>query len=399
MKLRVLKNIILIVVTGVNLFNLNAQELFIPVNKRTLANHQNQLKPIKLSISEIENESNVIYSEIHNPDFASSESFFLKVGMGEQSTGKYPAEFRNRESLQFTISVRENSSDNFQPLLSIPYSFIFKQNERRNQEIEKILMSQEFRISNFGDTLFFVTKGNYMIFPGISTANYMKVGETQNPIHSCGIGEIHNPTLTYGSVADKEGNIYKTIRIGTQEWMAENLKSSIFQSGDAIAELSKNKVWKKISQPGFCWFENKNDLECPNGKLYNGFVVSSKDNVCPVGWKIPSFQDWLSLFKTVGGTKSGLRLLKSSGINYYRQGDNSSGFSAIPSGIRARNGRFISGFNTGFWTSSPGVEKGAPKYRSVLLLTFDDFEDDSDPFQDLELNNGLSIRCIRDEKK
>ena len=65
--------------------------------------------------------------------------------------------------------------------------------------------------------------------------------------HTCGTPNIHNPNLTYGSMTDQEGNVYKTIVIGTQEWMAENLNTSIYRNGEPIATNLDDAAWSSTT--------------------------------------------------------------------------------------------------------------------------------------------------------
>jgi hypothetical protein len=67
---------------------------------------------------------------------------------------------------------------------------------------------------------------------------------------------IFNPNLTYGSLSDIDGNIYKTIQIGNQTWMAENLKTTRFNDGTAIPLVKDVVAWTELSTPGYCWYTN-----------------------------------------------------------------------------------------------------------------------------------------------
>ncbi|MFM9006078.1 MAG: hypothetical protein ACKOSR_11340 [Flavobacteriales bacterium] len=119
-----------------------------------------------------------------------------------------------------------------QQLLSVPYALHAG--------------SVQLNVSATGDTLF-VGDGSFVIVPGISEANNTTNGgggtTTGTTLHTCGAPHVHNPNLTYGSMTDQEGNVYKTIVIGTQEWMAENLNTSIYRNGDAIAAGLDNATW------------------------------------------------------------------------------------------------------------------------------------------------------------
>jgi hypothetical protein len=172
-----------------------------------------------------------------------------------------------------------------QQLLSVPYALSSRESYLSGNGFE--------RVSEFGDTLY-LTNGNYLIVPGISSANapimiygctdsaacnyYPEANQsdgscfypgsscddyditTINDVlssdcvcqggpgvpgaeHSCGAQNIHNENSHYGSMSDQQGNTYKTIFIGQQEWMAENLKTSIYRNGDAIDSNLSAQEW------------------------------------------------------------------------------------------------------------------------------------------------------------
>lgn len=136
-------------------------------------------------------------------------------------------------------------------------------------------------------------------------------------------------------VVDLEGNEYKTVIIGDQEWMAENLKSNLFCSGDSIPAIG-NSTQVKI-------YENDPVNDLVFGKLYNFNAVSDGNGLCPCGWSIPSDLDYSKLIDYLGGHESALVKMKSSGtlnsgtglwvdIESISSGNNASGFNALPAG-------------------------------------------------------------------
>ena len=98
--------------------------------------------------------------------------------------------------------------------------------------------------------------------------------------HTCGADSVHNATLNYGSMTDQDGNVYKTIVIGTQEWMAENLKASHYRNGDAIALVNNNTTWQGLNTGATCFYNNDSAANnCPYGKLYNWYAASDVRNL------------------------------------------------------------------------------------------------------------------------
>ena len=108
-------------------------------------------------------------------------------------------------------------------------------------------------------------------------------------------GVKFNTDLVYGSIADIDGNNYKTIPIGPLVWMAENLKTTKYNDGSDIPLVEKDSQWTNILTPGYCWFKN-NDTVYKDiyGAYYNWFAVST-GKLCPVGWHVPSDTEWQTL--------------------------------------------------------------------------------------------------------
>ncbi|MFM2201748.1 MAG: hypothetical protein RL040_948, partial [Bacteroidota bacterium] len=124
------------------------------------------------------------------------------------------------------------------------------------------------------------------------------VTDTIGKLHTCGAANVHNPNLTYGSMTDQEGNVYKTIVIGTQEWMAENLNTSIYRNGDVIvANLDEGEWYNTYLTNTGSWVYYNNDptFECPYGKLYNHYATVDSRGLCPSGWQLPSIDEYETL--------------------------------------------------------------------------------------------------------
>jgi uncharacterized protein (TIGR02145 family) len=178
--------------------------------------------------------------------------------------------------------------------------------------------------------------------------------------HSCGATNVHNPNLNYGSMTDQEGNVYKTIVIGDQEWMAENLKTSIYRNGDTIAKNLTSGEWHNTiyTQIGaWAFYNNDSQYECPYGKLYNWYAVADPRHVCPTGWHEPTDTEWTILTNyLVGGQVAAGGKLKTTGTQYWIEPNqdaiNESGFSGLPGGYRYYGGDFLKVGNSGYWWSS-----------------------------------------------
>ena len=278
-----------------------------------------------------------------------------------------------------------------QQLLSVPYAL-----DSRNSE-NAVRAGNGFEsVSASGDTLF-LTNGNFIQIPGISQAN----GGTSfgTTLHTCGEANIHQSNLIYGSMTDQEGNVYKTVVIGTQEWMAENLNTSIYRNGDPIPTGLDDATWNNTTSGAWTYHNNDVSNECPYGKLYNWYTCVDPRELCPTGWHVPNDGEWTLLSDYLGGENICGGPMKSTGIMENSTGlwsspntgaTNFTGFSAIPSGARGINGSYIHFLTIGFaWsttsTSQSNAWNRAWKYNDATL----------NKFANLKLH-GFSVRCVRD---
>jgi uncharacterized protein (TIGR02145 family) len=208
---------------------------------------------------------------------------------------------------------------------------------------------------------------------------------------------IFNPNLTYGTVTDIEGNIYNTIIIGAQTWMAENLRTTKFRNGDAIPEVTGNTDWKNLNSAAYCNYENTADaikIETM-GRLYNWFAVSNSRNIAPEGWHVATDADWIELRTFLGGETIAGGKLKETGSTHWISPNtgatNSSGFTALPSGRREYdNGNFINNGYDGFWWTSSAYNPDYSWYYD-LHYTFASINR-----ANFHKQYGFSVRCVKD---
>jgi uncharacterized protein (TIGR02145 family) len=254
-------------------------------------------------------------------------------------------------------------------------------------------------VSLTGDTLF-LNNGSFVIIPGISEAN--NGGGSGTIAHSCGAQNVHNASLTYGSMTDQQGNVYKTIVIGTQEWMAENLNTSIYRNGYAIPTGLSNADWSNTintQQGAWAYFNNDASYACPYGKLYNWYACVDSRNLCPLGWHVPTDAEWTVLTDYLGGEAVAGGKMKTTGTIEAATGlwrtpntgaTNSSGFSGAPGDYRYDAGAFFNVGGQGYWWSSSDFDFSFAYYR---FLNYDNV---SAPRNILNKQYGYSVRCLRD---
>lgn len=204
---------------------------------------------------------------------------------------------------------------------------------------------------------------------------------------------VFNPSLTYGTVSDHQGNVYKTIKIGTQTWMAENLRSTHYRNGDPIPNVKSAADWIKLSSGAYCTYGNSNNLDsiATFGNLYNWYVVSDSRKVCPFGWHVPSKAEAQTLMTFLGQNTAGTQL-KEAGAKWKNNtgGTNSSGFTALPTGVRRSDtGEFSNlGGLTGWWTTTE---------KDANFAWFQDFGNYESSFEGANPKQlGYCIRCLQD---
>jgi len=218
-------------------------------------------------------------------------------------------------------------------------------------------------------------------------------------------------TLNSTSVTDIDGNKYKIITIGTQVWMAENLRVTKYNNSDPINLISDATIWSKLSTGAYCNYDN--DLSASNtyGKLYNWYAVKT-GILAPKGWHIPTDAEWTTLKNYLIANKYNYdvsiadnKIAKSlSSINSWNNStsvgaigndiskNNSSGFSALPGGNRTVSGSFDGLYQHGYWWSSID-QNDVDNFAGGMDLYFDDIKMGT---RGAPKNQGCSIRCIKD---
>ena len=226
-------------------------------------------------------------------------------------------------------------------------------------------------------------------------------------------GTTYGQQLTFTAnnpITDYDNNSYQTIKIGNQIWMAENLKTTHYANGTEITLVENNTAWEALSytDKAYCYYDNSVTNKDTYGGLYtwsasmDGASTSSTNpsgiqGACPDGWHLPSDAEWDELinFLTNNGYSGneGFVLKSSSGWYNDGNGNNSTGFNALPSGVRGQDGSFHSSleFNTEFWsTTSQFVSSVAyTRFLSYNISTINRYT--VNRYKD----RGLSVRCLK----
>jgi len=196
------------------------------------------------------------------------------------------------------------------------------------------------------------------------------------------------------TVKDIDGNIYVTINIGKQVWLAENLKTTKLNDGKTIPVVADEKAWKALKQPALCWYNNEITNKDDYGALYNWYTVNTR-KLCPAGWHVPTDSEWETMITFLGNINTAGDRLKEKGIthwkNYLSSATDDFDFTALPGGIRYYSGVFPQfGDSYAVWWSSTGDNKGLAWNRGLhdsSSRVFKGFED---------IRSGFSVRCIKD---
>jgi uncharacterized protein (TIGR02145 family) len=215
---------------------------------------------------------------------------------------------------------------------------------------------------------------------------------------------VFNPNVSYGTMTDQDGNVYKTITIGTQTWMAENLRTTKYRDGSVIPNITDSTAWTNLTTGAYCNYNNtKNaDTIATYGRLYNWYAATDSRNIAPSGWHVPTDTEWKTLEMFLGmtqtqadetgwrGTDQGNQL-KETGDTHWYGGTNSSGFSALPGGYRSYDyGTFYFLKYSGLWWSATELNWAYAWFRTLVSSIGNDYR----RFHDKK--DGFSVRCLRD---
>jgi uncharacterized protein (TIGR02145 family) len=226
-------------------------------------------------------------------------------------------------------------------------------------------------------------------------------------LSSCDKDEA-TPVFETGTLTDIDGNVYKTVKIGTKWWMAENLKVQRYSNGDSISYVPQNipdSVWSNNNTGAYCYFDEI------YGFLYNYYSISNSGGLAPEGWHIPSDDEWNELERFLGmsnaeveeinwrGSDQGNKLKivggdtrywATSSDQYEIFGTNESGFTALGGACRIFNGEWGHITHTGFWWTSSSLNEDEAWYRSLDYNKANVFRYYGSK------NYGFSVRCVKD---
>jgi uncharacterized protein (TIGR02145 family) len=239
----------------------------------------------------------------------------------------------------------------------------------------------------------------------LSSDNLVTMGDLTVLIDHLFITLTSLPECRWGTVTDIDGNVYQTVTIGTQVWMAENLKVTHYRNGEDIPNVSGSAAWAALTTGAYCEYGNAANNVATYGRLYNWYAVNDGRYIAPAGWHVPNVNELKQLEMYLGMTQaeadaSGWRgtdeggKLKEVGTTHWNSPNtgatNESGFAALPGGYRDLYGVYEGvGLRAYFWSSNEFVSYSA----TFRLLTYN-----SSGVYSYTMSKpyGFSVRCVRD---
>lgn len=227
-----------------------------------------------------------------------------------------------------------------------------------------------------------------------STTYYLRAYATNNAGTSYG-NEVSFTTRLAVSVSDIDQNVYKIVVIGSQVWMAQNLKTTKYQNGDLIGTTTPATLdVSGESTPKYQWAYNGDETNVVTyGRLYTWYTVSDNRNVCPAGWHVPSDVEWATMLTYLGGEAVAGGKLKEIGTTHWSSPNtgatNEKGFSGLPGGSRFPTGSFSS-------LTTIGLYMTATEDHQLYVFVHElNYNDGSATLNDRDKKIGLSVRCIK----
>jgi uncharacterized protein (TIGR02145 family) len=214
-------------------------------------------------------------------------------------------------------------------------------------------------------------------------------------------------SFTFVACTDADGNNYPVVQIGSQMWMAENLKTTKYRNGDPIPNVTEATEWGELSTGAYCDYDNASGNSAIYGKLYNWYTVNDGRNIAPIGWHVPTDAEWTALgnyvaanlgisgsvAKALASTTKWDSTTEEGAIGNDLTKNNSTCFTALPGGYRYFSGYFGSIGKKGYWWSSTEYGLYSACYRSLFCnnsnlnfkLCFENYQ-----------GGGFSVRCLKD---
>ena len=307
------------------------------------------------------------------------------------------------------------------PLLSVPYAFYalnssdaFSGDYEDLENLPDMTGFVAVEEPQSGDMLWFSEDSWQRIALGQEGQVFMVVdGKPQ-------WGDIPEP-VEPGTVTDIDGNVYPTVVIGNQEWMAVNLRTTRYADGSDIPTNLDNSQWASTTQGARTIYPHANvdgvgsdeEMVAAYGQWYNWYTTVDDRGLCPTGWRVPTGYDWIDLTSFLTGHNPdnlGNRLKSCRQVNSplgeecavsdhprwnsntNHHGTDEYGFDALPASARTSDGSFIPiiGHMTTYWSTS--------EFTGIYVYTWGLYASNGDlyPYNMFSKNYGFSVRCVKE---
>ncbi|MBB6237647.1 uncharacterized protein (TIGR02145 family) [Pedobacter sp. AK013] len=194
------------------------------------------------------------------------------------------------------------------------------------------------------------------------------------------------------TLTDIDGNVYKTVKIGNQVWMMENLRTAHYRDGTIIQNVTGDSYWGTQPIGAYCNYNNNPELGKTYGFLYNWYAVNSTRQLAPQGWHVPTSAEWTILYNYIGGDRYSGGKIQESGISHWINDTGASNitqFTGLPAGSRNADGTYESITYHGNWWTATANPNGTAAYCNLYVKGYIEL---AESFKSL----GYSVRCIKD---
>jgi uncharacterized protein (TIGR02145 family) len=382
----------------------------------------NQQVGIKISVLQGSENGIVVFAERHTPITNANGLASLQIGIGTVLNGSFSNINWSQGPYFISTETDPNGGTSYtivttQQLLSVPYALYAEtsgsstpgpqgpagpQGPQGNPATD----DQQLSVSEIGDTLF-LQGGGFVIIPGISSAN-STLDTLVDGEFTCQQDYINNE-IQYGYVLDVDGNYYRTVQLGNRIWMAEDLRTTKFNNGALIPNITDAQAWNNQISAAWCYNQNNASYNCDYGKLYNWYTATDPRKICPTNWHVSTEADWIALamfldtlalpvttqFQSlIAGGK-----LKSTGtleggdglwLSPNQGATNETGMNFVPSGMRAANGFFLSNGDYYCWKVNLNY---AAQFQGVARMRANEADLISEAVDKFW---GVAIRCVKD---
>ncbi|MBN1185060.1 MAG: fibrobacter succinogenes major paralogous domain-containing protein [Bacteroidales bacterium] len=384
-----------------------------------IRNNSNQLVAsqnigIKISIIQSSVEGTVVYAETHSPNTNNNGLVSLEIGTGTVESGEFSTidwasgpYFIKTETDPSADGGTSYSLTSTSELLSVPFALYAKKaGNTFSGNYDDLTNAPDFAgwdIDSTNDVTLNDTQtipGNKTFTGTITVPTPLDSADAANKAYvdalESKISELEDLIFEAGMYKEKDadGNEYRVIKIGSQYWFNENLKTTKYNNGKPISKVTGGGTWGNTTTPAYCWYDNDSATYAGTyGALYNWYMINT-DSLCPSGWHVPTNDEWAVLINFLGGESVAGGKLKETGLDHWWSPNTGAtdewNFTALPAGYRAMNGVFMPPGQYGYWWTATQYNSTDAWYRATA------YNNSTVINIHPSKKNGFSVRCIKD---